>query len=55
MIYTGDTGDHVREEINLIERSGNYGYPIFEGTPEGPKYDPNASRDDYIFLSLIHI
>ena len=48
-LYTGDTGDHVREEINLIERGGNYGYPIFEGTPEGPKYDPKASRNDYIF------
>ncbi|MBT3913815.1 MAG: hypothetical protein HOF22_11575 [Verrucomicrobia bacterium] len=48
-LYTGDTGDHVREEINLIERGGNYGYPVFEGTPEGPRFDPTAKRDDYIF------
>lgn len=48
-LYTGDTGDHVREEINLIKRGGNYGYPIFEGTPEGPKYNSNAKRSDYIF------
>jgi len=48
-LYTGDTGDHVREEINNIKRGGNYGYPIFEGTPEGPKYNSSARRNDYIF------
>ena len=48
-LYTGDTGDHVREEINNIKRGGNYGYPIFEGTPEGPKYNASARRSDYIF------
>jgi len=48
-LYTGDTGDHVREEINIIKRGGNYGYPIFEGTPEGPKYNASAKRNDYIF------
>ena len=48
-LYTGDTGDHVREEINIIKRGGNYGYPIFEGTPEGPKYNASAKRSDYIF------
>ena len=37
------------EEINRVTRGGNYGYPVFEGTPEGPKFDPSASRGDYVF------
>lgn len=36
-LYTNDTGDHTRDEVNLVVKGGNFGYPIMEGTVEGPR------------------
>ncbi|HCB98288.1 MAG TPA: hypothetical protein DEP78_08495, partial [Verrucomicrobiales bacterium] len=35
-LYSGDTGDHTREEINEIFPGGNYGWPHREGSLPGP-------------------
>ena len=31
-VFCGDVGTNVTEEVNLVEKGGNYGYPLFEGT-----------------------
>jgi uncharacterized repeat protein (TIGR03806 family) len=31
-LYCGDVGEGSREEINVVVRGGNYGWPMFEGT-----------------------
>ncbi|MDA0749300.1 MAG: PQQ-dependent sugar dehydrogenase [Verrucomicrobia bacterium] len=48
-LYSGDTGDHTREEINEIIAGGNYGWPHREGSLKGP---PNhtISPGDHSFL-----
>lgn len=32
VIYAADVGQNAIEEVNIIERGGNYGWPIMEGT-----------------------
>jgi len=39
-IWMGDVGQSLEEEVNLIEAGGNYQWPFFEGTHEGPKSRP---------------
>ncbi|BAO77309.1 PQQ-dependent sugar dehydrogenase [Winogradskyella sp. PG-2] len=34
--YIGDVGLNSREEINVLNAGANYGWPLFEGTSNGP-------------------
>ena len=56
MLYCADVGQHQKEEVNLIEKGGNYGWSFREGTqpfdlkkrssPEGMKFiDPVFEYD----------
>ena len=42
-IWLGDVGNHDKEEINIVQVGGNYGWPCFEGTDTGSCADPNVS------------
>lgn len=39
-IWMGEVGQSLEEEINLIERAGNYQWPFFEGAAVGPQPRP---------------
>jgi uncharacterized repeat protein (TIGR03806 family) len=39
-IWLGDVGQSLEEEVNLIERGGNYQWPYFEGTAAGGRVRP---------------
>ena len=40
--WSGEVGEYTREEINVIESGGNYGWPFFEGTVAGPEAPPDS-------------
>jgi glucose/arabinose dehydrogenase len=37
LLYTGDPGQNVQDEVAVIEKAGNYGWPYHEGTGLGPQ------------------
>jgi uncharacterized repeat protein (TIGR03806 family) len=37
LLYVGDPGSSSRDEINVVVKGGNYGWPFREGTLAGPK------------------
>src|SRR5262249_12406740 len=36
-LWEGEVGDHTREEINIIQKGRNYGWPYREGLVAGPE------------------
>jgi uncharacterized repeat protein (TIGR03806 family) len=40
-IWIGEVGELSREEINVVEAGGNYGWPFREGTIAGPEAAPS--------------
>ncbi|MEO8427270.1 MAG: PQQ-dependent sugar dehydrogenase [Verrucomicrobiota bacterium] len=48
LLYVGDVGNNLRDEINIVVKGGNYGWPYREGTGPGPK----ASKTPPGFTSI---
>ncbi|MFL6089308.1 MAG: PQQ-dependent sugar dehydrogenase [Aeromicrobium sp.] len=43
-LWSSEFGDHKADELNLIKKGGNYGWPVFEGKSDDPKYvSPKAT------------
>ena len=47
-LYSNDTGDQTREEVDRVVKGGNYGYPIMEGRSTGPRPAAGPPGDDLI-------
>ncbi|MFK7925977.1 MAG: PA14 domain-containing protein [Bacteroidia bacterium] len=41
-IWMGEVGGNAREEVNIIEKGGNYGFPFREGTIVGSRNPPSV-------------
>ncbi len=41
-LWVGEVGGGQREEINIVERGGNYGWPFREGLRTGPRSEPSS-------------
>jgi uncharacterized repeat protein (TIGR03806 family) len=50
-LWTGDVGQDEWEEVDLIERGGNYGWSIYEGHEE---FDSFGSAEDAIFPVAVY-
>jgi uncharacterized repeat protein (TIGR03806 family) len=40
LLWAGEAGESTREEINVLEKGGNYGWPFREGLTSGPLQPP---------------
>ena len=40
----GSNGENIREEVNILEKGGNYGWPFREGTIDHPEYMARPSE-----------
>lgn len=41
-LFTGDVGQYLFEEVNVVEKGGNYGWRLKEGTHD---FDPDTPKD----------
>jgi len=41
LLYCGDVGENTMEEVDIIQRGGNYGWPFYEGTNGAANGIPN--------------
>jgi uncharacterized repeat protein (TIGR03806 family) len=39
-LWSGEVGELTREEINIVQQGGNYGWPFREGLTNGPRLPP---------------
>ena len=55
-LFAGDVGQGEREEVNIIEKGGNYGWAFREGTIDGPSGRPSGvtSIDPIFEYSRFH-
>ena len=53
--YIADVGQGAREEIDILERGGNYGWAYREGTIAGPKAAPAGFTDIEPIIDYAHV
>jgi uncharacterized repeat protein (TIGR03806 family) len=53
-LYCGDVGQGAREEIDIIEKGGNYGWAFREGNINGPKAAPAGANPIPPILDYSH-